>query len=140
VVAPPESFPRLADFWMRMDYVWKPVVELIVTVPVVAALRPAGGVVTTLTSRFTRNGHDADELVAIGGIIRCTADAKPLAGAWVRIVELNQLVTTNVAGQFTFVRLVPGRYTLEAGGVGYPARQRPIDIPSPSGEYDLSLV
>jgi hypothetical protein len=139
VVAPPEGFARLADFWMRMDYVWKPVVELLVTVPVVATLQPAGGTVTTLSARFTRNGHGRDDLVAIGGIVRRAADSVPLAGAWVRIVEINQLVTANIAGQFTFVRLVPGRYTLEAGGVGHPARQRTVDIPSPSGEYDLAL-
>jgi hypothetical protein len=53
---------------------------------------------------------------------------------------MNQLVTTNVAGQFMFVRLAPGRYTLEAGAVGHPAKQRTVDIPSSSGEYDVALT
>lgn len=141
VVAPSEPFPKLADFWMRMDTIWRPVVDLIVTMPVAHAVRPVGPRVTTLFAEYGTVGHPAlEELVAIGGVVRLTPTDDPVPGAWVRLVELNRTSTSNAAGQFMFTGIRRGSYTLEAGAVSHATVTRPIDVPSLSGEYDLHLV
>lgn len=138
VVAPPETFPKLPDFWMRMDTVWRPVVDLTVTLPVEHAARAAGPPVTTLFGEYGTVDQPAlEELVAIGGVVRLAGT--PVSGAWVRLVEPGQMVTTNPAGQFIFLGIRRGSYTLEAGTAGHPAQTRAIDVPSLSGEYDVDL-
>jgi hypothetical protein len=141
VVAPSEPFPKLADFWMRMDTIWKPVIDLIVTMPVAYATRPVGPPVTTLFGEYGTILHPAlEELVAIGGVVRLTPSLDPVPGAWVRLVELNRSATSNAAGQFVFTGIRRGSYTLEAGAVAHATVTRAIDVPSLSGEYDLHLV
>ncbi|HEV2953031.1 MAG TPA: Pvc16 family protein, partial [Candidatus Dormibacteraeota bacterium] len=139
VVAPSQPFDKMADFWMRMDTIWKPVVDLVVTLPVVHAPRLSGPPVTTLFSEFGTVGHpDLEELTAIGGVVTLTG--QPVTGAWVRLVELNRTVTTNPAGQFIFEGLRRGAYHLEAGLQGHLTVTRAIDVPSLSGEYNLVLI
>jgi hypothetical protein len=141
VVAPAEPFPKLPDFWMRMDTVWKPVVDLIVTMPVAHAERLAGPPVTTLFGEFGTPEHPAlEELVAIGGVVRLKTSHVPVQGAWVRLVELNRTATSNAAGQFVFTGIRRGAYTLEAGAVSHATVASPIDVPSLSGVYDLELT
>jgi hypothetical protein len=124
-----------------MDAVYKPVVELVVTLPVVAVERPAGPPVTTMTARYMRMiapgvGSPMEQRVVIGGVIR--AGGMPLAGAWVRVVALPGMVWTNDAGQFV-LDVAKGDLTLEAGAPGYGAVSRQVTVPSPTGEYDLTL-
>lgn len=140
VVAPAAPFPRLADFWMRMDTIWKPVVELIVTLPVAYAARAPVPAVTTLLGEYgTIESPELEELLVIGGIVRLSPSEKPVPDAWVRLVELERTVTTNLAGQFIFTGIRRGSYTLEAGGPGHPTVSRPIDVPTVSGEYDVHV-
>jgi hypothetical protein len=141
VAAPAETFPKLADFWMRMDTIWKPIVDLAVTIPVAYATRAAGPPVTTLLGEYGTNGHpQLEELIVIGGVVRLTPSQQPVAGAWVKLVELERTVTTNLAGQFIFAGIERGSYTLESGSPGHATVSRAVDIPSVSGEYDLELT
>lgn len=141
VVAPPEPFIKLPDFWMRMDAPWRPVVDLTVTIPVVFDVRPAGTPVTTVFGEYGTSDRPAlEELVAIGGVVRISPSLKPVADTWVRLVELDQSVQTNVVGQFAFLGLRRGPYTLETGAPGHAMVHRSIDVPTLSGEYDLLIV
>ncbi|WP_338205633.1 Pvc16 family protein [Candidatus Nephthysia bennettiae] len=141
VVAPSEPFDKLADFWLRMDTIWKPVVDLVVTIPVVHAPRMSGPPVTTLFGEYgTVTAPDREELAAIGGVVKLLAGAQPVAGAWVQLVELGRTVTTNAAGQFIFEGIRRGSYTLRGGAPGHANVSRPITVPSLSGEYDLQLT
>jgi Pvc16 N-terminal domain/Carboxypeptidase regulatory-like domain len=141
VVAPPETFPKLPDFWMRMDTIWRPVVDLTVTLPVAHAARAAGPPVTTMFGEYGTVEEPAlEELVAIGGVVRLSGSNAPVVGAWVRLVEPGQTVTTNIAGQFIFTGIRRGSYTLEAGASGHATQARAIDVPSLSGEYDIFLT
>ena len=141
VVVPPEPFAKLADFWMRMDTVGKPVVDLVVTMPVAHAERLSGPPVTTLFAEYGTPEHRAlEELVAIGGVVRLQPSLDPVRGAWVRLVELDRTATSNAAGQFVFTGIRRGSYTLEAGAASHATVSRPIDVPSLSGEYDLELA
>jgi hypothetical protein len=51
-----------------------------------------------------------------------------------------QSTTTNDRGRFTFLNLRPGSYVLRARalGLGELTPSRTVDVPSPTGEYDLS--
>jgi Pvc16 N-terminal domain len=141
VVAPSEPFDKLGDFWTRMDTIWKPVVDLVVTIPVVYAPRMSGPPVTTLVSEYATVGRpDLEVLVAIGGVVRLGVGGPPVPSAWVRLVELDQVVTANAAGQFIFEGIRRGTYKLEAGSPGHADVSRPVDVPSLSGEYDLVLT
>jgi hypothetical protein len=122
-----------------MDTIWKPVVDLVVTLPVVHAPRFSGPPVTTLFSEYGTVDHpDLEELTAIGGVV--TLEGQAVAGAWVRLVELNRTVTTNAAGQFIFEGLRRGSYNLAGGMPGHPDATRAIEVPSLSGEYNLQLI
>jgi hypothetical protein len=68
----------------------------------------------------------------------------PMAiGAWIHLEALTgarlQATTTNEAGRFIFSQLRPGQYRLRAGAVGLSSINRIVDVPSPSGEYDLQF-
>jgi hypothetical protein len=141
VVAPAEPFNKLADFWMRMDSVWKPVVDLVVTFPVAHPPQVAGPAVTTLVAEVgVVDSPRSEELLAIGGTLRVGSPGQPVPGGWIRLKELGVTVGTNAVGQFVFEGLRRGTYTLEGGAPGQPtASPRQISVPSLSGEYDLSL-
>ena len=141
VVAPSEPFPKLADFWMRMDTIWRPVVDLIVTMPVAYAERPAGPPVTTLFAEFGTVEHPAlEELVAIGGVVRLTPGDAPVPGAWVRLVELNGPRRATQRGSSSSAGSAAGRTRSRRAPSRTRTVTRSIDVPSLSGEYDLHLV
>jgi hypothetical protein len=139
VVNPTEPFDKLSEFWHRMDTIWKPVVDLVVTIPVVRAPRLSGPPVTTLISEYgTVDEPGLEEMTAIGGMV--TLGGQPVAGAWIRLVELDKTVTTDATGQFIFEGIRQGAYTLTGGVPGHATVTRVVEVPSLSGEYDLELT
>lgn len=141
VVASSEPFPKLADFWMRMDTIWKPVVDLTVTLPVAHAPRAPVPAVTTLLGEYGTLDHAAlEELLVIGGVVRASPSEDPVPSAWVRLVELDAIVTADLAGRFVFADIRRGSYTLEAGGPGLTAGTQHIDVPTLSGNYDVHVT
>src|ERR1700682_3563046 len=113
VVAPPEGFAKLPDFWMRMDWVWKPVLELIVTLPIVAVTRPAPPSVTTLLTQYLQNGHGSsvEELVTIGGIVRTVDSRSVIDGVTAintpNITSATAFWTQNDVGRVVAVANIP---------------------------------
>ena len=123
-----------------MDSIWRPVVDLVVTFPVVHLPQVAGPPVTTLVSETGIAGlPDSEESVTIGGVLRVAPSGQPVPGGWVRLIELGLTFETNAAGQFIFAGLRRGNYTLQGGASGRTATSRMISVPSLSGDYDLSL-
>ncbi len=140
-VVPAEPFPKLADFWMRMDTIWKPVVELVVTLPVAYAPRAPVPSVTTVFGEYGTVGQPGlEEVVVIGGVVRLSTSRQPVPGAWARLVELDRSVTANAEGQFVFSGIRRGSYTLEAGAPGHVNGSTPIEVPSVSGGYDVIVT
>ena len=148
---PGEGFARLAEFWgtMGANHRWKPAIHLVVTLPVVLLTEIAGPMVTTRITEYRYSGHPqtAEVWIQIGGhVLDATVDPPaPVANAWVRLEtpagDPLQTATTSELGRFTFGRLRPGDYQLNwrAEGFPLPAGPRAITVPSPSGDYDLSL-
>ena len=96
---------------------------------------------------------DPDELsvvgdvrLQIGGHVLDVANPLapvPIAKAWVVIEEPAGRVlaqtTSDTNGRFIFTRLRQDTYRLRAGVAGRGTQNRLVDVPSPSGEYDLQF-
>lgn len=148
VIVPQEGFIKLAELWSGMGTGarWKPVIYLIITLPVELLRDVAGPMVTTRITEYRQTGKpDTGEvIIKIGGhVLDATVDpVQPLADAWVQLETTTgvvlQTVMTNDLGRFMFERLQPGNYQLRwrAGARPEPA-PRLIEVPSSSGEYDL---
>lgn len=150
-ILPVEGFPKHAEFWgtMGVNHRWKPAVYLVVTLPVILPTTEAGYMVTTRITEYRQTGklETAEVWIQIGGHVldKSTNLPKPIVNAWVRLEkttgEALQTTTTNALGRFTFDRLQPGQYQLvwRAQGFPIPAGPRLITVPSPTGEYDLTV-
>jgi hypothetical protein len=154
-VLPVEGFPKLAEFWgtMGANHRWKPAVYMVVTIPVILRTEIAGPMVTTRITEYRQTGkaETAEVWIQIGGHVldatdRMEDDAPaPVTGAWVRLEDSSgrplQTTTTNDMGRFTFGQLRPGAYQLRWRATGHPEPDpRHIEVPSPSGEYDLTFA
>lgn len=146
-----ESFAKLPEFWgtMGVNNRWKPVLHLVVTLPVRLLHQVAGPMVTTRITQYRTTGAaaSAETWVQIGGRVMdaTVSPPRPLADAWVQIQASGgglplETVTGNL-GRFSFAHLRPGAYVLRCRARGFTEPPpRNIDVPSPSGEYDLELV
>ena len=88
----------------------------------------------------------SDIWIQIGGHVfkRTGNDKIEVPDAWVGLETVAGVVVestkTNELGRFTFVKLKPGQYRLNARAVGMSLPQpRSVMVPSPTGEYDLTL-
>jgi hypothetical protein len=154
-VLPVEGFSKLSEFWHSMGQgaVWKPAVYAVVTLPIALVRMVAGPMVTTLITQhrytdvpnpYLDEPEPLDIWVQIGGyVLDATVNPTvPLANAWVQLEESGgdpiQTKMTDELGRFQFEGLHPGGYQLRwrASDRDEPA-PRPIQVPSPSGEYDL---
>jgi hypothetical protein len=152
VVAPVEGFPKLAEFWgaMGQDHRWKPVLYVIVTVPIALVAELSGPPVATLITEHRLHGSpapDGEVWMQIGGRVLRTQQPNnqrvPVQDAWVRLEAgaggSAQTTTTDDRGQFFFTILRPGSYQLEArarevGALG----PLPVQVPSTQPDaYDL---
>jgi hypothetical protein len=145
---PIEGFPKYAEFWgtMGSKHPWKPAVWLVVTLPVVYGTQFASPMVTTRIAEFRMSEHPetADVWIQIGGQVFDTAIPPALVnGAWVRLMtpadEPLQITQTNALGRFTFNGLRGGNFRLRYQATGLGEKFRDVEIPSPTGEYDLQF-
>jgi hypothetical protein len=149
-IAPPEGFPKLAEFWgtMGAKHPWRPAVQLVVTVPVEAASEVAGPEVTTRFIEYGDRAHPGTgELrVQIAGVVR-DASVTPtitVPRVWVRLESAAGVpvakTKADTSGRFTFVDVEPGTYALRVRAEGRAELLvTPITVPSASGRYDLEF-
>jgi hypothetical protein len=152
-VLPSEGFNKLSEFWTTMgqNSPWKPVVYSVVTVPVALLREIMGPMVTTTISDHRILDPDVvseagDVWLQIGGHVLDVANPLlpvPLARAWVLLEDpagqVLRQTTTDSNGRFIFTRLRQTSYRLRAGVTGRGTQNRLVDVPSPSGEYDLQF-
>lgn len=146
-----DPFQKLAEFWGAMgpNYRWKPALHMVVTVPVALLTEIAGPMVTTRITEYRISGlpASAETWIQIGGHVLDASliPPAPVPGAWVQIENAAgaavQTARTNSLGRYTFAGLRRGPYRLRCRANGFPTPvPRDVDVPSPSGEYDLELV
>lgn len=146
---PVEGFPKYAEFWGTMgnNHRWKPAVWLIVTLPVLYDLEFAGAMVTTRIAEFRIGGvpDSAETWIQIGGRVFNAAVNPPVLvdDVWVRLMTPAdvplQIAQTDELGRFTFNGLRAGSFRLRFQATGLGANFRDIEVPSPTGEYDLQF-
>lgn len=148
-----EGFGKLSEFWTSMGPGgrWKPVIHLVVTLPLAVVTSVSGPMVTTSLSRFQIDHlpMTAEVFANIGGHVRqpnSDPSGPPLIevpGAWVRIETMAGVPVgserTTTEGRFLFDRLRPGQYLLRTGATGLGPVTRVVDVPSETGEYDLQF-
>jgi len=145
-VSPPEGFAKLSEFWTSMGTgsVWRPVLYLVVTLPIELVKIVAGPMVTTRITEYRQAGNpdSADVWIQIGGTLFDRTGAA-VAKAWVQLETTtaapSQTTETDAQGRFTFSNLQPGLYKLHAraAGLGELNPPRTVQVPSPIGDYDL---
>lgn len=149
---PVEGYAKLPEFWGTMGegHRLRPSIYLILTVPVIYAAEPVGGIVTTRIANFRvrDTGDPGEELIEIGGHVRDSAqplpngDPSPVVGAWV-VLERGgvrvQLTRTDARGRYTFASIRADDYRLRASTESQAEIIRDVHVPSPDGEYDLTF-
>jgi Pvc16 N-terminal domain/Carboxypeptidase regulatory-like domain len=139
-VAPVEGFPKLAEFWSSMGAgsFWRPAVYLKVTLPVDMPAYVAGPAVTTILVDV----HGGDEVFVVGGTVRDddAQSPQPVPDAWVRVDELDEVVSTDGEGRFVLSRVARGAYSLSVRAEGFQPGGGPLTVPEPSGVYDVTLT
>jgi hypothetical protein len=82
-------------------------------------------------------------LAVIGGVVQTGAPPEPVGAAWVELLRAGsrlRLARTDGNGRFRFEALPPGPYQLRASSATLgPTSLLPIDVPSPTGTYDIFL-
>lgn len=149
-ILPVEGFPKYGEFWgtMGVNHRWKPGIYLIVTLPVALPTEVVGPMVTTRITEYRQTGQPGigDVWIQIGGhVLDATVDPPvPVVDAWVQLETTNdqrlQTTRTNELGRFTFGELQQGQYQLRYSATGFSEEVREFDVPSPTGEYDLSFI
>lgn len=146
---PVEGFHKYAEFWGTMGrhhQPWKPAVYMITTLPLLLAVQRSGPMVTTAMADLLQIGlpASAERLSVIGGTVRDSrVPPQPVPLAWVELltganVRL-QLANADTNGRFVFTGVPASAYRLRATGASAGPVLRDIDVPSPTGEYDLQL-
>ncbi|MFQ6029015.1 MAG: Pvc16 family protein [Dehalococcoidia bacterium] len=152
-LVPVEGFSKLAEFWgtMGVTHRWKPTVYLVVTLPVALQKEIAGPMVTTRIIEYRLSGKPgtAEAWIQIGGYVLDMTDLQDdgspieVVGAWVRleapIGTPLRTTTTDTDGRFTFAGLQEDNYTLRVRAQGFAEATRNIQVPSPTGNYDVEL-
>jgi hypothetical protein len=119
MVLPVEGFNKLAEFWSGMGQgaLWKPVLYLIVTLPIALVMEVSGPMVTTRITeyRFANRPETGEVLIEIGGQV--LTPAPPLsgsAGSAVVTAIAGTTVTVNNAAPFRVGDLVTEDNTARA--------------------------
>jgi len=144
---PTEGFPKIAEFWGTMGdgNRWKPCIYIIVTIALREPPFRSGPMVTdafveTLVANLPTS---AQTLHQFGGTLRESgaANAPAVIGGWVELQTLagtrRQRVQTDDQGHFLFVHIPAGSYQLRASALGFASFVQAIDVPAPSGTYDI---
>lgn len=141
MVAQMDGAKSAGEFWHALGIPPRPYFNLVVTITMDLDQQIEDSIVTTISSKY-HAGHPgtAEGHLIIGGTV-LYPNGNPAPDAWVRLEPLNLTQVTDAAGRFIFQNVVRrGGLTLLARTSGYAEAQRPIEIPSVTGEYDLQFA
>ncbi|MEO8154446.1 MAG: Pvc16 family protein [Rhizobacter sp.] len=135
MVAQMDGAKSAGEFWHALGVAPRPYFNLMVTVAMELAQAVEDSLVTTIATQYA-----TDERLLIGGTVR-DRDQRPVADAWVRLEPRGETTVTNAAGRFVFERAARGAgQTLRARASGFTEAVRtPLEVPSLSGDYDLTF-
>jgi len=145
-IMPVDGFPKIAEFWGTFGpaHPWRPMIYFMVTLPVILSKEILGPLVTSRITEYRRANTPGvvETVIEIGGTV--TASGQPVASAWVRIEDLGSapaaVTNSDENGRFIFGGLTQGTYTLRVRAQGFSEATRTVNVPSPSGNYDVQLT
>lgn len=141
MVAQMDGAKSAGEFWHALGIPPRPYFNLIVTICMDLDLQIEDSIVTTLSSNY-QSGQEgtSEERLIIGGTVR-DKYGNIVPDAWVRLEPLNKTQVTDASGRFIFENVSRrGGLTLRARASGHPEAERPVEIPSVTGEYDLKFT
>lgn len=145
-ILPVEGFGKLPEFWGTVEWRWKPMAYVVVTLPVMLSARKEESQVTSLHTKLQLKGQPEtmEESIQIGGTIYDASDPTVrIKDALVRLQETDQSVLTNTRGQFNISTVSTGDYTLEVSKDKFITQTRSIKVPRENKEdetYDVMLT
>jgi hypothetical protein len=132
------------DFWLAMGISPRPAFFLTATIAIDLDIEVESPLVSTVIAWYQQDGDatSREEWIIIGGTVLDfsggNAAGEPVAGATVRLDPGNLVVQSDEQGRFLFNKTRRGtNFTLRAGLPRLGEISRTVDIPSPTGEYNL---
>jgi hypothetical protein len=108
---------------------------------VIEAVNPTTGFVTLALNPLRTRTLNLDPAAAIPAAL---TPLQLATGAWVRLEEQAgtplQTTTTNADGRFRFENLRQGPYALRVRAQGFAEVRPNIEVPAPTGNYDVNLM
>lgn len=138
-----EGAKNHSDFWNSIGGQLRPSLDYCVTIALDYYPKIIGPMATTRISTYSQieDVSSKDVWIQIGGLVTDNnSPPNPIADAWVLLVETSQTERTDKEGRFTFSKLSRGTYTLRVRSVGFQEESRNIQVPEPSGEYNIQLT
>lgn len=141
LVAQTDDETNAGQYWTALGISPRSAFHLIVTVSLDLHLEQDAYLVTTAITTYQQDTDPAtaEEWIAIGGTVRDNA-GQPVTGAWVRLEPTTLVMYSDEQGRFIFdrVRRAPN-YMLRVVARGVGQTTRNVDVPSPTGEYNVQL-
>lgn len=146
MAAQKEDLQNTSDLWSALDNELRPAIVCVLTMainpyrpfstPLVrSALRRFGQAEQPWRQRLDEEAG-REEFWTVGGHV-INAQAEPLDGLCLRVIERGLDVRVEADGRFAIGPLRGGEYTLELTGPGRTSRQYPISVPAP--DYELEV-
>jgi hypothetical protein len=147
-VLPDAGMREMGLFWSSVKGLWRPAIQLTVTLPVFMldqALESPMVTTVSTDSRASDESATAEVWLSIGGQVTVGTPAQSVKGAYVQmqgvspseVKATNRHLFTPADGRFLFSHLLRGRYHLRATATGVGDVGRDVELPSDTGEYDL---
>ena len=137
LVAQMDGAKSAGEFWHALGIAPRPYFNLMATITMELDQAVDDTLVTTLASQYMPVG---EERLLVGGTVR-DRHHNAVPDAWVRLEPSGETTVTNALGRFVFARTTRGAVcTLRARAPGFADATRvDLEVPSPSGEYDLTF-
>jgi Pvc16 N-terminal domain/Carboxypeptidase regulatory-like domain len=140
----PDALKNLAEFWSSLGTKLRASLTVTVTISVPVFADVPEVVVTTSTTRYAPGPNAPQEsVVQVGGrVIDPTQQpqSQAIAGALVDIVDAGLRGTTDLNGEYSFVRVPVGAHTLQAIATGYQPKTQPFVVPGRPEDYQITLT
>jgi uncharacterized protein DUF4255/carboxypeptidase family protein len=143
VVIQPDATKIVNDFWTAIGGQLRPSLDYRITLSLDYLDLTSGAMVTTQISSFGDPGGGGvpDELIQIGGqVIDSAVPPNSLPNAWVRLDATGATAISDAEGRFIFQGLTRGVHVLRARATGFKDGVRTIQVPEPSGNYNVTLT
>lgn len=140
MVAQADPNQHAGDFWTAMGIAPRPAFYLVVTTELPLGAPAEQPLVTTTDVGYQQSDAAAsrEESSSFGGQVRDSGGA-PVPGSSVLLDPTGRIAVTGADGLFRFDKVAAGAYTLRARAPGHPDVSRAIQVPEPSGSYDVQF-